>query len=47
MPDEIEAAVHRAVADPVVKVIMLRGAGRSFSAGFDFGGGGFIIGING
>jgi enoyl-CoA hydratase len=39
MPDEIEAAVHRAVADPAVKVIVLRGAGRAFSAGFDFAGG--------
>jgi enoyl-CoA hydratase len=39
MPDEIEAAVHRAVADPEVKVIVLRGAGRAFCAGFDFGGG--------
>src|SRR5512143_3670122 len=39
MPDEIEDAVHRAVADAVVKVIVLRGAGRAFCAGFDFGGG--------
>jgi enoyl-CoA hydratase len=39
MPDELEAAVNRAVADPAVKVIVLRGAGRSFCAGFDFGGG--------
>jgi enoyl-CoA hydratase/carnithine racemase len=39
MPDEIESAVHRAVADPEVKVIVLRGAGRAFCAGFDFGGG--------
>ena len=39
MPDELEAAVHEAVADPAVKVIVLRGAGRSFCAGFDFGGG--------
>jgi enoyl-CoA hydratase len=39
MPDEIEAAVHAAVADPEVKVIVLRGAGRSFCAGFDFAGG--------
>jgi enoyl-CoA hydratase len=39
MPDELEAAVHRAVADEAVKVIVLRGAGRSFCAGFDFGGG--------
>jgi len=39
MPDELEAAVHRAVADAQVKVIVLRGAGRSFCAGFDLGGG--------
>ncbi len=37
MPDELEAGVHRAVADGDVKVIVLRGAGRSFCAGFDFG----------
>ena len=36
MPDEIEAAVHRAVAAPDVKVIVLRGTGRAFCAGFDF-----------
>ena len=39
MPQEIESAVTRAVADPQVKVIVLRGAGRSFCAGFDFAGG--------
>jgi enoyl-CoA hydratase len=39
MPDEIEAAVERAISDDEVKVIVLRGAGRSFCAGFDFGGG--------
>jgi enoyl-CoA hydratase len=39
MPDEVEAAVHAAVADPAVKVIVLRGAGRAFCAGYDFGGG--------
>jgi enoyl-CoA hydratase len=39
MPDEFEAAVRRATADPAVKVIVLRGAGRSFCAGYDFGGG--------
>jgi enoyl-CoA hydratase/carnithine racemase len=39
MPDEFEAAVHRAVRDPAVKVIVLRGAGRAFCAGYDFGGG--------
>lgn len=39
MPDELEAAVHRATRDPDVKVMVLRGAGRAFCAGFDFGGG--------
>ena len=39
MPDEVEAAVARAAADPGVKVIVVRGAGRSFCAGYDFGGG--------
>jgi enoyl-CoA hydratase len=37
MPDEVEAAVTAAVRDPEVKVIVLRGAGRSFCAGYDFG----------
>jgi enoyl-CoA hydratase len=39
MPDEVQAAVHAAVADPAVKVIVVRGAGRSFCAGYDFAGG--------
>jgi enoyl-CoA hydratase/carnithine racemase len=39
MPEELESAVNRAVADAHVKVIVLRGAGRAFCAGFDFGGG--------
>jgi enoyl-CoA hydratase len=39
MPEEIESAVGRASSDPDVKVIVLRGAGRSFCAGFDFAGG--------
>jgi enoyl-CoA hydratase len=37
MPEELETVVHRAIADPEVKVIVLRGAGRAFCAGFDFG----------
>ncbi len=37
MPDEVEAAVHLAVADEAVKVIVVRGAGRAFCAGYDFG----------
>ena len=39
MPDEFQAAVEAASRDPEVKVIVLRGAGRSFCAGYDFGGG--------
>jgi enoyl-CoA hydratase len=37
MPDEVEAAVEAAVRDDGIKVIILRGAGRSFCGGFDFG----------
>ncbi|HEV2062485.1 MAG TPA: crotonase/enoyl-CoA hydratase family protein [Solirubrobacteraceae bacterium] len=36
MPDELEDAVWRASRDEDVKVIVLRGAGRGFCAGFDF-----------
>jgi enoyl-CoA hydratase len=39
MPDEVQDAVHAATADQAVKVIVLRGAGRGFCAGYDFGGG--------
>jgi enoyl-CoA hydratase len=39
MPDEFEDAVNTATRDPDVKVIVLRGAGRAFCAGYDFGGG--------
>jgi enoyl-CoA hydratase len=39
MPDEFAAAIGAAVRDETVKVIVLRGAGRSFCAGYDFGGG--------
>ena len=39
MPEELERAVGRAVRDEAVKVIVLRGAGRAFCAGYDFGGG--------
>jgi enoyl-CoA hydratase len=39
MPDEVEDAVARATRDPEVNVIILRGAGRAFCAGYDFGGG--------
>ncbi len=39
MPDEIETAVGLADRDPAIKVIVLRGAGRAFCGGYDFGGG--------
>jgi enoyl-CoA hydratase len=39
MPDEVEAAVLAANLDPAVKVIVLQGAGSSFCAGYDLGGG--------
>lgn len=39
MTDEIEAAVAVAVRDDAVKVIVLRGAGRAFCGGFNFGDG--------
>ncbi len=37
MPEEFESAVRAASADGSVKVIVVRGAGRSFCAGYDFG----------
>ncbi len=37
MPDEVEAAVNAAVRDDRVKVMILRGAGRAFCAGYNFG----------
>jgi len=37
MPDEFEAAINLAVKNASIKVIILRGAGRSFCAGYDFG----------
>src|SRR3954452_1556900 len=39
MPDEVEDAVEQGTLDGEVKVIVLRGAGRAFCAGYDFGGG--------
>jgi enoyl-CoA hydratase len=39
MPDEFEAAIMAATHDERAKVIVLRGAGRAFCAGYDFGGG--------
>ncbi len=37
MPEEIRAAVGQATRDPEVKVIVVRGAGRAFCCGYDFG----------
>ena len=39
MPDEVQQAVTLATRDPDVKVIVVRGAGRAFCAGYDLGGG--------
>lgn len=39
MPEEFERAVKRATLDDRVKVVVVRGAGRSFCAGYDFAGG--------
>lgn len=39
MPAEFEDAIAAAVGDESVKVIVLRGAGRAFCAGYDFGDG--------
>ncbi len=39
VPEEFEAAIRAATDDTAVKVIIVRGAGRSFCAGYDFGGG--------
>jgi len=36
MPEELERCVIEANRDPAVKVLVLRGAGRAFCAGFDF-----------
>jgi enoyl-CoA hydratase len=39
LPEEVEAAVAAATRDADVKVVVVRGAGRAFCAGYDFGGG--------
>ncbi len=39
MPDEFEQAVKLATRDDSVKVIIVRGAGRAFCGGYNFGGG--------
>ena len=38
MGDAIEAAIVRAIKDPEVRAVVLKGAGRCFSSGFDLGG---------
>jgi enoyl-CoA hydratase len=37
MPEEFESAINLATRDQSIKVVILRGAGRSFCAGYDFG----------
>jgi enoyl-CoA hydratase len=39
MPDEVQDAVALATRDPSVRVVVVRGAGRAFCAGYDFSGG--------
>ncbi len=39
MEDEMHAALDEAEADPEIRAIVLTGAGRAFSAGYDMGGG--------
>jgi enoyl-CoA hydratase len=39
MPEEFEHAIRTATEDTSVKVIVVRGAGRAFSGGYDFSGG--------
>ncbi|MSQ41076.1 MAG: enoyl-CoA hydratase/isomerase family protein [Dehalococcoidia bacterium] len=40
LQDELSAALTEADADPEIRAVVLTGAGRAFSAGYDMGGGG-------
>ena len=40
LDEEVRAALNEAEADPEIRAIVITGAGRAFSAGYDMGGGG-------
>jgi len=46
MVREIDAAVAAAVADPLVNALVITGAGRAFSSGYDMQGGDFDVDID-
>ncbi len=43
---EIVAAVKECAADPEINALLIKGAGRSFSSGYDLGGGDFDVDID-
>lgn len=43
---EMDQAVARAVADPDINALVIRGAGRAFSAGYDLQGGDFDVDVD-